>query len=938
MLEKSKGVNNNNPTWTSQNQTSCPYKFIVVSVLACPSCLLKICTIIYLLLFVPLSSTGQTGNIKGRIYDFETNEGLAGASIEIQVKNEEQDMKSYFGCSGTNGNFNIYLPSDNGYTMQIFFLGYEPKTINTEAKTNADLNIGLKRSVYSIDEIRIVEKKQRVVVKKDTVEYSAEDYKVNQDATVGDLLSKLPGLIVENDQITAYGEEVTKILVDGEEFFTGDPGIALNNLPAGIVDKVEVIDKKSDQAEFTGFDDGNTQKTINIKTKNGKLNGQFGEFLAGTDLVELYTLNGNINAFNGKRRFSIVGSSNNINSQNFFNRDNMGMGAGNSPGGLKTTSSVGGNINDKWGDKVKINGNYFMNKISGLNENTLFKEYYITDTTLRYSADTNNSTENNRNQRMNLRVEYTLDKNNSFIITPSVMLQDFSNVTNKSGYNYSENNSLLNQTENVSTNNNHGNELGNSILYRHKFGKKGRTISMDVSGKTQHTDNEQLTVSNTNYLTPNSIIVNQSRNTRTSTKQVSSSLRYTEPIWAKGLLLLSLENSNDKVFSDIHTNSFDSLTNGYLLDTLLSTENRTTTKSWQGTAGYRINYANKLFISATLGYKTTFLHGEQDIRFEKITDHNFENIEPRIEFNYSSGKKTNIKLTYDGKAKMPGISNLYEIVDIGDPMNIEKGNSALVPEYLHAVRTNIRLVNTAKASFVTINFDGRFSDNYLSQYAIVATEDTLISENIVLQRGASFNMPVNISGYSDFSGLVMYSFPFDKIKCNVSYSLGAKYSHSPAILNETKYFSNNCQLKSFLKLTSNISEKVDFSISYNAEYSLLNTTVKTNTNSNYYKGDLGCNLYLVPLYKVVFTSDMNLVHYSGIDAGYTNKILWNAGFAYKILKHNRGEIKLSMHDILNSNSSISRNLTSFYVEDKNSLVLTRYIMLSFNYKLRNINS
>ena len=300
----------------------------------------KIFYYLFVALFFLLSSNkifAQQTQLTGKFLDSKDNSPLVG--VGVMLMNKKDTTKIVQSSSDANGKFSFNKVSAGNYKLKTFYIGY--KKIEADIiVTGAIQRIGifkLEQITTKLNAVVVEEKAIRSVQKDDTTEYNANAYKVNTDATSQDLVTKMPGITVENGTIKAQGETLQKVLIDGKEFFGDDASIALKNLPAEVIDKIQIYDKLSDQSQFTGFDDGNSQKTMNIVTKQGKSNGIFGKVYGGygpdENLNDRFNNGGNLNFFKGKRRISIIGLSNNINQQNFSTQDLLGVTGGSGGGG-----------------------------------------------------------------------------------------------------------------------------------------------------------------------------------------------------------------------------------------------------------------------------------------------------------------------------------------------------------------------------------------------------------------------------------------------------------------------------------------------------------------------------------------------------------------------------------------------------------------------------
>lgn len=333
----------------------------------------------------------------------------------------------------------------------------------------------------------------RATQKGDSLIYNASAFKVLDGSSAEDLLSKMPGIVVEGGEVQAQGESVGKIMVDGKEFFEGDVNLAIRTLPADVIESVEVFDKMSEQAEFTGFDDGEQIKTINFKTKNGYTKGTFGELYAGYGTDDRYKVGGNVNFFKDDQRISILGMSNNINQQNFSQEDLSGVmsasssgrrgssgGSGymvNNLGGITSSNAAGINFVDKWGEKVSFTGSYFFNQSENEQESSTLREYFESTLPGMTYEEYSESKMDNWNHRFNAKIDYNINENNTLTITPSISFQKNKKDSYLDGTNLSYGEAI----ENVITDSESDTDaynMGAEIVYRHKFAKSGRTLSL----------------------------------------------------------------------------------------------------------------------------------------------------------------------------------------------------------------------------------------------------------------------------------------------------------------------------------------------------------------------------------------------------------------------------------------------------------------------------
>ena len=405
----------------------------------------SIAFIIFCAFGLQASLYAQSFSVKGKVIDEQDNSPIPGAVIVL--KNATDTTKSFGAQTNIDGLFEFKDLSPVTYKLLVSYIGYNPlrKLLVVE---NSDIQfpvIKLSQNAKQLKEVVVTETQVRAEQKGDTTQFNAAAYKTNPDATTEDLVKKMPGVTSDGSTIKVNGEEVKKVLVDGKPFFGDDPMTTLKNLPADMVDKIQVFDKSSDQAQFTGFKDGDEQKAINIITKGNKKQGQFGKIYVGygtNDSLSKNYYNTGLayNYFNGKQRLSVLGMSNNINIQNFNAADIMGVmgtsGGGPGRGGMSnflssqqtgnsTTTALGLNFSDEWGKKAKFSGSYFFNQSDNLNSSRSVRQYYTSDHLIYDNVSISKT--NNINHRLNLKFEYELDSANTFIITPRITYQEYKN-------------------------------------------------------------------------------------------------------------------------------------------------------------------------------------------------------------------------------------------------------------------------------------------------------------------------------------------------------------------------------------------------------------------------------------------------------------------------------------------------------------------------------
>ena len=915
-----------------------------------------------------MGAAAQAPSVSGMLVD-ETGEPLIGANVLLR---DEGDSVMLAGtATDTVGNFRIEAPAPGSYHLKASYLGYLgfKKVVNLGEEAQELGRITLRRDEKVLEEVTVAVKAAATVVKGDTVEYNAGAYKVNPDAVVQDLVTKMPGVTVDGGQVKVQGEDVRKVLIDGKEFFGDDANIALKNMPADIVDKVQFFDRSSEQAEFTGFRDSETTKAINIKTKSGKSNGKFGRLTAGYGTADRYLAGGNMNFFNGKRRITILGLSNNINQQNFSAEDLTGLTSGSGGGrrwgrgggsafgggfrggdpgpaanflvgqnnGINTNHSFGINYTDVWGKKWNVTGSYFFNNTRNRTAAQTERTYFLPDTAGQLYRETAGAKSSSVNHRFNMRLEYTIDSSDALIFTPSVSLQTSNSESTTDASTRNAFGKLFNTTSNRNTGDLTGYNLSGSVLYRHKFAKPRRTFSVNLTGRANNTDGLSALYSNASYFGEKDTveITDQQTDIFTDGYTLSSDLNYTEPLGKNAQLLLTYNPAYTSSRADRETNRFDEVSSAYsLLDTARSNKYDFSVAVQRGGVAYRLAVGNIDF-SASLDAQSAVLRGQQLFPAAAETRKTFNNLLPRVLFRYGIGRRTALRVNYGASTQVPSVTQLQDVIDNSNPLNIVQGNPDLDQEYTHSLRAFFRTVDSTLSRSFMVFVNGSLSENYITNSALTVTKDTVLQNGATLFSGAQLARPVNLRGYRSFRSFMTYGFPVSPIKCNLNANAGYTYSRLPGQINNILNFANTHTFSAGLDIGSNISQNIDFRLSYAANYNLVRNTFRKSADQNYYSGNASAHANVIFLKHFVVSSDFNLIHYEGLGEGFNIPVsLWNAAFGYKFLKNNAAELRVSVYDLLNWNNSIVRNVTNTYFEDVQTDILRRYFMFTFTYNLR----
>ncbi len=918
----------------------------------------------------------QGAAVSGKVVDKILQEELIGANVVLLRLPDSTQVNGT--VTDIDGTYRLGNVSQGRYVVRASYLGYLSlsKNISVADADLRDVSFELAEDAKVLQETQVEAIMPRMVVKDDTVQMNADAFKVNPDADASDLVTKMPGVMIQDGKVQAQGEEVKRVLVDGKEFFGDDAMMVLKNLPAEIVDKVQIYDRLSDQAQFTGFNDGNTEKTMNIITRGQIKDGVFGRAYVGYGTDNRYNAGGNLNYFKGTRRISLVGLSNNINIQNFSSEDLVGVasstnnrpsgnmgprgGSGGSgsqggapggfgennvsnflvpgQGGISLTNGIGLNYVEEW-KKVKISSNYFYNRTKNENNSLLDRQYLTEDFEQIYHQDGASLTYNN-NHRFSAKIDYDIDDKKSFTFRPRFSFQDNDASTLVNALTTLMNGETLSKSENDNSTISKAYNLSNSILYKHKLGKQGRTYSVRLETGLNNRFSDNYLLAN-NYYSENidSLIVqDQWTDGLSKTLTLGGEVNYTEPLGKKSQIQVNYAPNYTKSTSDRFTYQYNEATNDYTIVDL-SLSNVFENVNWAHRTGASYRYkAEKLDFNIGMNYQYTSLLSDRTFPTDIDVEKYYNNFLPSAQLGYKFSKSSSVSLFYRTSVRTPNVTQLQDVVDNTNPLILSSGNKDLDQQYSHFVGGRWRFAQAAKGRSAFIFIGGGVNNNYITNSTVLAARDTMIGD-IALPAGGQYTRPVNVDGNWNVRSFMNYGTPLLFMKSNLNVMAGFSYNRIPNLVNEVLQFNNTYNFNTGFLLGSNISEKIDFRVGYQANYNIVKYSQRSSSDNNYYTGVANAAVNVLPWKGIVISSDIVYNHYIGLADSYnTNFALWNAGVGYKFLKNRAAELKLQVFDMLGVNNSISRTVTETYVQDSRVDVLGRYFMLQFTYKFNKFNS
>lgn len=918
----------------------------------------KLCFLLLLGLPSLALQAQKNGTVKGVAYDTLAKRAVPDATITVLQKKDSSLIS--FGMTDNAGRFSFSNLAPGEYRLLITHVAYHnTNKIFTISETDKNPDLGqiiMNDKAKVLDEVIITNEAPPVTLIGDTVQYNAGSFKTQPNASVEQLLKKLPGVTVDKSgTVTAQGQKVNRVLVDGKEFFGNDPKMATKNLPADAIDKVQVYDKQSDQAQLTGFDDGNSEKTINLKLKKDKKKGAFGKIMGAGGSDDRFEGRFNVNSFKGARQMSAVGMANNTNAEGFSFMDMMNFtgelsrmmkngggvvsvnaddqaasmnGANNK--GIRTIWGGGVNYNNIIGTKAELTSNYFYNHYNPKTISDIQRQYILPDSSYFYNQ--NSLTDNiNNSHRLNLSLDYVIDSFHSLKISPSIGYQKTDNWSTKEYLQYGSDGRTSNEGSSLSGTKSTAYNLRNDLLFRKKFRRAGRTFSLSVQNTFNNNEGDGSLESINKFYDETGFLyrtdsINQRIQNNSDLNGYTARAVYTEPVFRRSLLEFSVGKSNTKSNSEKITYDYNANSGKY--DEL----NDSLTNDFRNTYGYvnggirlrtqkkKYNYA----IGASL--QKSELEGKitSDIKDSVITK-SFTNVLPTARFQYNFTRFKSLTLNYRTFTNQPSVSQLQPVPDITDRLNIKNGNPDLKQEYTHNLQINYTGMNPFKNKTLFAFFN------------LSRTENKIVNDDSLFSNGVKSTRPVNVDGVYNLTGDISVGFPIRFLKGSLRtgttlfYNSGAQFING--LRNDIKTFIAGPRISLDMDWSDQINMSVSGSLTYNKSTFSLQRAFNTSYLSHLYEAEF--NWQLPKGFN--FSTDFSYTINNQLNSGFNAKVpLWGASLSKQFLRFNRGELKFSVNDILNRNVGVSRTSNQNYIEDSRVNTLRRFALLSFTYSLSKV--
>lgn len=932
-------------------------------------------TTICVLFFSTGLANAQRYTLKAIFIDEESGAPVEFATVSIY--DEEKKETSSYALTDTKGAVEVKKVKPGKYTFKCELLGYQAYTSEIEV-TNKDIDFGtikMKVEVTYLEGATVTDVGNPIIIKKDTIEYNAAAFKTTDSDMLYELLKKLPGVEVSSDgTITANGKTINKITVDGKTFFMDDPQLAVKNIPAKIIEKVKVLEKASEESEFTGINDGREEYVIDVGVKQGMMNGWIGNLSAGigSDLrlgdeipdgqtfsdANDIRFNGNamIARFGSNDQIALIGNGNNANNMGFGGGGMMGGGMGRGGGrggmggGIRTTYMGGVNASHTWGEDNELAGNYRFSGNNNLVETQSHKITFLKNGTSIISDEAETNRNNQNSHGGSVRLEWDITENTSIVFEPQIsysygdFLQESDFITDNGNKDGSVSTAKVNDGYTKNFGDNNSLSTSGSFLFRQRLGKAGRSLTLNVNYSLSKNNTDGFNQSITNIYKNNVLdsisAVDQFYNQLSNSQNIGSRLTFTEYLGGDFFLQANYNINYRNSVSTKDTWNKDAAGNYTVKDIMYS--NEVVNNSLEQTIGANLmRQTDQLTLS--IGASVIPSKSESKTTYNGKTTtipQNVLNWSPNARIQYEISDYSDLRINYQGRTSQPSVNQLNPVEDNTNPLSINRGNPGLTPSFTHNGSAELFKSNPAKFS----SFNARIGGTY--------TKDGIVNGSwTVPQTGVTYSVPMNAGrGSYSLNGNFTFNSPIMRSNFSVSTFTNAMFSSSVSYVgipdkldpNSASSYLNKDNYDENIYNTLNISETLRFtyrndyieaiiggSTNYRKSFYSITTANVKPTWDNAVTASFNATMFNG---LTNFVTDASYNFYNGYAEGYNQpKLIWNASILQTILG-GRATVSLSVNDILNQQKSISKQITDNYDLTSRTNTLGRYFLVSFTYR------
>lgn len=889
----------------------------------------------------------QKASVSGSVSDTFNFKTMAYSAVSLMRKHDSILVAHQFANTQSLFSFNNIDPDT--YVLRITrptFADYEEEVI---LKPNEQKNMGaiaLYPKANLLRDVIVREKRNAITIKGDTTEFLVDSFLVNKNSNVEDLLKKLPGLQVDkNGKITAQGQEVKKVLVDGEEFFGDDPTVATRNIKATNVEAVQVFDKKSEEAAFTGIEDGTKEKTINLKLKEDAKKGYFGKVSAGVGLEGRYEHDAMFNKFKNKQKISAFAAASNTNKtglswddeQKYGSGSNMSVDeetgnvysyySGNSESfdgvGIPNTFYAGGVYTDKFKTdthSVNLNLKYQQLNVSGFNNN--FTKYILPDT-LYFNNQLNRFTNTKQLTKGAGKYEWKIDSLTKLKISANgkqfLGTSENSYITE----NLNINNERVNDNNRIQTNNNAENVLGLNVNLGRKFKTKGRSLAIDLNQITTNGNTDGFLTSSTNFYEGGNLItqniIDQKKLSNSKINTFTGNINYTEPLSTKWFIVADYNTKFEVNESDRTTLDKDVAGNYTIVVDSLSNSLRYDIAVNRGGLALKYNTKNIIY---SIGGKVSYTDLQQrDVETGQVVNQYFLNIFPAANFQYKIRNTSSFNIGYNGRTRQPSLQQIQPIIDNSNPLSLVQGNPNLQQSFSNSINVSYNNYKAVSGSGMYVSGNVSFIQNDFSQFSVID------------QFGRNITQTVNVNGNKSAYVYGNYWASIKGTDIQWSTNLNMNFSENHNFINGLANVNYNFSSGPYLGIYYSKDEKIETGIYADWDYNRTRSTLRSDVVTAYWVSTYSAYAEYKIKKKYTLASDCDFNYRQRTEAfpQNFNTIIWNASVSRSFLKSDNLVARVGCKDILNQNVGFRRNATSNYVNENTYSILKRYFMFSLTW-------
>lgn len=901
--------------------------------------------------FVVQQAQAQT-LIRGAVRDTIENKPIRNAVVALIGGTDS--VLHQFTRSAADGSFRLQAPQAGTYTLLVTFprfADFAEQYHLEEGKATDAGTIALTLKSKLLSEV-VVRSAGAIRIKGDTTEFVADSFAVREGATVEELLKKLPGFQVNSKgQITAQGQRVSKVLVDGEEFFGNDPTMATQNIAAKAVDKVQVFDNKTEQQQITGMSSPQDGKTVNIKLKEDKKKGAFGKVEAGSDFNRLHDSRALYNKFVGKKKVSLYGGRSNTSTGSLSWQDRQKLGIENdyeydeisgyyfsfnegddfdnwSLRGLPTAYNAGGLFINRWNeDKQAVNGSYTFNQLGTTNKGSVLTQNILPDT----SFFTNQFTDNQvllRQHALSLKYEWKIDSLRTLKFTTSGSQKTNVATNRTNSESLTEERKFVNQSDRVNLVDAERMKMDNQLTYRQQFRKKDRLLLAVMRFGMVRDDNENYLLATNRFFTNGNLSqtenIDQQKLNKGNSRTLGGKLTFSEPLNSKWTLVAEYGFNNNSSVS--HFNTFEKSNNGKYetLNPLFSNNFDLDVNAHNGTLITKYTY-KKIRFAAGSGLATTQLNlYNQDKQERKV--YNFLNVTPQLAFRYNLKQQSGLSFNYSGSTRQPTINQLQPLRDNNDPLNIVIGNPDLKVGFNH------------RFSGIYNSYKMLKQRGFWANLGVDVQQNAITNRVVVDAQGRRTTQPVNVNGNYNYFFWFDYNLGEGEKKWIFSFNTNLNGGRNNNFVNGLANRNNYSNPNIGFGFRYEVNDKRSIYFRPQVGYSWSRTSLRPDQQINYftYGGEV-VGMVALPG-RLELRSDVNfdLRQRLEIFAQNTNIIYWNANLSRWMDKKKKTRVMLQANDILNQYRGFERTINSNFISDQRYQRISRYVMLKLEYTINKL--